>query len=493
MSENIMSKEELELFEKKKAILGEYAKKIQYVNDSSARSSRQSEIELEALKEMIANPERYHKELVQISDQMYKTSGIYKRMVHYVSTSSTYSYVVDPIVNLGENFKKKKEVERYKESYMNAIQRMGKINFKDEFSRIFKIALVNDVVYLYEHEDKDSLYLQQLPHDYCRISSITDGVFGFAMDFSYFDGKEVLLDSFPPEFKNKFLIYKNDRNMQWQEINPNKSFAFKYHNEYPNIIIPPFVSMLPAIKELEDGKKRAKLKQQMDNFMILVQNVPLNDKSQSANQFRVELDTAFMFHDMIEESLPENFSLITSGLPIEAIKMDKKATEDDITSKATREIFDEAGITQFLFNSEKSTAIGVKSSIKAIEQMTFDLISKVERWSSRRLKTMSGEYKFKTRFLDITHNSKEEAISDYIKTGSTGTATRRELMAASGQTPLEALNSFELESVLGLQEKMQPLASSHTMKTGDSVGGRPKKDLGEISEKTEEWQNSNDV
>jgi hypothetical protein len=61
----------------------------------------------------------------------------------------------------------------------------------------------------------DSFAFQNLNADYCKNSSIEDGVYNFAYDFSYFDSNRDKLPNYPPEFETMYNQYKADsQNLQ---------------------------------------------------------------------------------------------------------------------------------------------------------------------------------------------------------------------------------------------------------------------------------------
>ena len=71
------------------------------------------------------------------------------------------------------------------------------MNIRHEFTRALTVAFRDDVYYGYAWETNDSYTFQQLDQDYCKISSIEDGVYNFAFNFSYFDANSERLTEFP--------------------------------------------------------------------------------------------------------------------------------------------------------------------------------------------------------------------------------------------------------------------------------------------------------
>jgi hypothetical protein len=79
------------------------------------------------------------------------------------------------------------------------------MNIKHEFSKILHSVIKEGVFFGYIHQSKDSFFIQQLDSDFCKITFVEDGLYGFAFNFSYFFTYPERINMFPDEFKK---IYK---------------------------------------------------------------------------------------------------------------------------------------------------------------------------------------------------------------------------------------------------------------------------------------------
>ncbi|MFS0643685.1 hypothetical protein [Siminovitchia sp. 179-K 8D1 HS] len=445
----------------------------------SKRNSAISKFDANQVAAWLQNPSRYEKQLRQLSNYFYNVSSHYKRIIWYLALLPTYAYVLEPM-----EMPNKLNKEKYLKAYLKNLQEIEKMNLSHELINVSKIAYKEDTFYGYIYESKDSFFFHKLNPDYCKISSIEDGVFNFAFDFSYFDRNNEL-ESYPDEFKRKYNTYKSTKE-KWIEIDSDKSACFKVNEEILEYDLPPFNTMFESIFDLDEYKKIKKAKAKIDNFLLLTQKIPMDEKNPDLNKFLIDLDLAMKFHGMISDSLPDGVGLATSPMEITATRMEKSKSDTDTIAQAQREVYTDAGVSQFIFNSDKNTSIGLSKSIIADEQIAFSFLRQVERWINRRLKKMPGQYKFQLKFLDQTVFNRTEMTDLYLKAAQASMPVINELGASLGMSPLDLYNKAQLENeVLGLHDMLKPLASSHTQSKGDVDKGRPVKDDDEVADSTQ--------
>ena len=494
-----MEKVNSELRERKMEILfselTKFSKNYVTIPENNRRGGRGSNnYTPERLLRFLESPEQYSNELVNFSEYLFNVSATYNKIINFYATLPTYAYSVDARNLLDEDA----DLDLVRKNYVKTLELLEKMNLRHELQKLMKVAYKRDVVYGYEMETNDSYYIMHMPHEHCRISSIEDGVFNYKFNFSIFEGNEDLLESYPPEFEKEFRAFLREKNAkgnkvqnpEWRELDSKRAFAIKINEDvmYP---LPPFVSSMESALDEDMYRKIKKNKDALDNFMALVQHIPLDDDSQTEDTFRISLNLAMEFHRQAESVLPEGIGLITSPMKIEAIKLEKSKRDDDLEMIAKDNTLSNAGLPPNIFSPNNKTASGIKYAVQYLEQMSYAPLRQVERWLNRKLKRQSGRFKFKVRMIDVTHYSKDEKFQLYLNASQYGFATRQEVGATLDMSPLDTYNKIRLEQdILGLDEMMVPLASSHTQSKGDSEskGGREKKDDQEISESTEIWR-----
>lgn len=453
---------------------------MQDVSKVSRTSTFLSRFKVEEVSKWLQNPSQYEKQLRQLSQYLYNVSPHYRRLILYMSQMPIYAYTVEPY-----DMPDKIDVEKFKKQYKKTLQQIEKMNVRHEFSKASKTAFREDFFFAYIHESKDSFFFQKLNPDNCRISSIEDGVFNFAFDFSVFDRDKDLLDTYPIEFKEKYQTFKSlGRDSQWQELGSDNTLAIKIQDDLLEYGLPPFNTVFEAVFDLDEYKRMKKARTKVDNFMLLIQKIPMDDKNPDINKFLVDLTLAAALHEKASEVVGDNIGLVTTPLEITPIRTDQSKNSQDLIAQATREVYSDSGISQHLFNSDKTTSTGLAQSITVDEQIAFSFLRQVERWINRRLKKMSGQYKFNFKFLDITVFNQEDKFDMYLKGAQSGLPVITEAAASIGLSPLDLMNKATLENeILGLHNILQPLKSAHTQ-SGKDGAGAPKKDDKEISDST---------
>ena len=460
-----------QLFEEQVRLFKTAVNRMNYTD----KKKKQSVIsyDIDTINKWLNNPVTYEAQLRTLSQYFYNVSALYKLIVRYMALMPTYAYTVIPT-----DMPEKVDKVKLKKQYMKTLSYIDKLNIPHEMIKALLIAFKEDTFFGYEHESKDSYFIQQLDAKYCRISSIEDGVFNFAFDFAYFDSYKEELELFPNEFKRKYKTYK-DTKERWIELDPLKSVCFKVNSDFL-YSLPPFATMFQSIVDLDEYKAIKKARAKNDNFMAFIQKIPLDEKNPDINKFLIDLDLAMTFHNMASDTLPEGVGVITSPMEIEAVKTEKNKTDSDLVSEAYREAFRDGGVSEFLFNSDKNTSVGLAKSILTDEEVVFAMLRQIERWVNRKLKNQSGVYKFKIKMLDITVFNRDDMHKKYLESAQYGIPVILEIGATLGMTPLDFVNKVTLESdILGLHEILKPLQSSFNKL---DEGGQPEKPENKISD-----------
>ena len=98
----------------------------------------------------------------------------------------------------------------YRVDYSNV---MSAMSVKTQFPKILTVCLREDTYYGTMWVTNDSITIQQLPSEYCAISTIEGNVLNVTFDFSYFDSRKSLLEYYPVEFKTKYEIYSKNKTL----------------------------------------------------------------------------------------------------------------------------------------------------------------------------------------------------------------------------------------------------------------------------------------
>ena len=437
------------------------------------------------VQEWLANPQKSEKNLRHLVRFLFVSSSHFRRAVLYFATLPMFKYTVEMY---GCTDFDELDSKNVKKKFLEAVNYLDVMNIEHEFSKISLICWLEDTFFGYEYRLKDSYFIQPLDPDYCRISSIEDGVLNFQYDFSYFNSKEEELNRFGTEFKEKYDKYKNDKNLRWQELDSDKSVCLKINENY-DFSIPPLSGILTSLYDIEDFKQLKKAKTELENYLILGFGIPYRkDSSEKENAFALSLDKALEFYEMAINQLPEQVGALLSPFDkIEAIRVDKNDKSTNTVEEAEDAFYNDAGISKMLFNSSANGAALTKS-IEIDESIIFKFIKQCERWINRKLKNFCKKILFKTYFLEMTYMSRDSYIKNLKEASMAGVPSKMRYAVAIGLSPSSILHNQYLESILDIPNSWTPLQLSYTQSGNE--GGRPLKADEDLTESGENTRNS---
>lgn len=432
---------------------------------------------------------RNQEKLVEISQLLYANSPQYKRLVQYFGGMALFSHVLLPVKDISK-YKKDKVVKQY--TQIGELIRL--MNLRHEMTKLMISAFVEDVFYGYVHRTKKDFYIQKIDSKLCKITSVEDGVFNFSIDMSFFQKNEDTLHQWADEIQQKYRQWKimkskNPKLSEWVELDAENTICIKVNEEILEIF-PPFAGSFDAIYDIEGFKRLRKDREEIGNYMILTQELPMRKDSENNNDFMIDRDMMMYFHNMAVDVVPENVGVITSPMKIEPLKFDRDKVDNDGVAKAERDFWSGNGTSQLLFNADKSTSQGLLMSIKTDEEIVFGVLTQIERWVNRFLKFQFSDLMFNIDILDVTHFNQSDKHKMYLESAQFGIPVKSHIGATLGLSPIEIMNMAYLENdILELHEKFIPLMSSHTMSTKDITGnkgedGRPPKEADEVSDET---------
>ena len=139
----------------------------------------------------LSNPYQYEKQLRRAVTYIYGASSHFRRLIQYFAGLSDLSFVVSPyrIDPASANIK---SINR---NYRKVLNAMSAMNVRTQFPKILTVCLREDVFYGTMWVTNDNITIQQLPSDYCTISTIEGNVPNVTFDFSYFDARSALLET----------------------------------------------------------------------------------------------------------------------------------------------------------------------------------------------------------------------------------------------------------------------------------------------------------
>lgn len=434
------------------------------------------------ISEYLKNPYTYQQQLRKAVTYIYGASPHFRRLIQYFTGLSDLAYVVSPY-RIDPKTANVKSVNR---NYRKVLNAMSAMSVRTQFPKIITVCLREDTYYGTMWVTNESITIQQLPADYCAVSTIEGNVLNVTFDFSYFDGHSQYLEFYPAEFQSKYKVYQTNRRMRWQELDSPTSFAIKCNNDILDYPLPPFAGILREVYDLEDYKQLKLTKTTLENYAMLVMTIGLNENG----EWQIDLDKAKEFWRNLDSVLPDEIGSVLTPLPINKISFEKSHTGDtDTIADAEQNLFSAAGVSSLLFNNDKASANALVLSIKADQSVTFGIVKSIEDAVNRFIQSQAYGKNFKVTFLDCSPFNRKEVGDMYLKACQYGVPMVSYYCASQGlsQSEMDCMNFLE-NDILNIKSTFIPLQSSTTQSAapGGDEGGAPQKEIDDLSESGEQ-------
>jgi hypothetical protein len=417
-----------------------------------------------------------------MSREFFRTNGLYRRMILYFATMSTYDTLLVP------KFYDKPSTTGFLQNYNNALYYLDKMNIASEFSRIFTNVLVDGIYYGLVVNEQSNFTFYDLPLEYCRTQfKNSTGLNVLEFDMRYFDkirnGQTLAksLAGFPRSVQNYYKQYTANRNIlsNWMVIQNDEGVAFYYKD-----LSPFFVSMIPALVDLKDYKGMEKKRDEQELSKILIQQLPLDEN----NELVFDLAEAKEIHRGIVQMLQNSPSVdvLTTfcEAKIESLQDGRQTVRDNL-EKVERSVYNEAGVSKNLFATDSSTALD--ASIKGDFAIVCDVLEGFSIWINSYVSkkfSVKNEYFFEVNILPISHYNREDVLDKYLTAAQNG-FSKILVGIASGIKQSNLMNILTLENdILGLPDVMKPLQTSNTLSAAESTGTGNTKKLKDKTAKT---------
>lgn len=427
--------------------------------------------------DMLGSPQKYEKEIRELSGFIYLVSSHYRRLVDYYSTILLYNYSIIP-TKLTVKPPKKTE---YKNDFFYVVNECEKYNLKHEATKAIKVAIRDGVYFGLEYETEDSYYIKPFDSRYAKISSIEDGVFKFSVDMAYFMGKEYLLPMYGTNFINAYDAYKGNskknikanKNLKWFE--PDNGICLKCDESDPIYSLPFFTGLLLSVFDIEDYKMLQKAKTENDNYKVLSAKMDTDENGVPLMDFEI----AQKYYGQMAQNLPDGIGLLMSPFEVQDFSFQNSTASDKSNVVLAEESFwTGAGTSSLLFGSTKATSsASLTLSVKPDEAISFAILQQFERFFNKKIKLMNLKNSFKLSFSNQSIFNSDEIINRLSKASMYGVPSKMQYASALGMSPSDVIGmSYIEDDILGLGKKtwVNPLVSS-SVQSGNPTddGGRP--------------------
>ncbi len=459
-----------------------------------------------------------------ISNFFYRTSGIYSRLCRYMAYLYKYDWFVTPYINgcdgliienpemgLNTNNIALKQRKKQFNNFFQVLNYFENFEIKKFFGQVALKVIKNGCYYGYLIPKSDRMNIQELHPGYCR-SRLKEGnrpVVEFNMNYfnDYFrddTARSRVLDLFPEEFKKGYKLFKQNKLLPifegdsygWYVLDPKRTIKFNINGED----FPPFISVIPAILDLDAAQDLDRKKMAQKLLKIIIQKMPLDKNSELV----FDVDEAEQLHNNAVRMLSRaiGVDVLTTFADVDVADMSDKGntTSTDELMKVERTVFNEAGVSQLQFNSDSNIALN--NSISNDEASMYNLLVQFESFLNLMLEPFNKtpkRYYYRAQLLTTTIYNYKEMAKLYKEQAQMG-YTKMLPSVALGQTQSSVLaNAYFENDVLDLVRVFIPPLTSNTMNAealqnrGNTTGkpqqenqnvGRPEKQDNEKSQKT---------
>ena len=450
----------------------------------------------------------------EISNFFFESSGIYKRLCRYMAYLYRYDWIVTPYIN--ESSKEDSEKNsKIIDATLNDFHKILRFFDLSELKRLFgEIALKvvkNGCYYAYKIPTDKKIILQELDPNYCRSRFTSNGRPVVEFNMRYFDTmfknvkeREKILKIFPKEFLKGYVAYKKGEleplfagdTAGWYVLDPTNTIKFNVNNDDE----PMFMSIIPAIIDLNEAQDLDKKRMAQKLVKIIIQKLPL-DKN---GDLIFDMDEAQQLHANASRMVGKamGVDVLTTFADVDVADMadtGNTAAKDEL-EKVERSVYNEAGVSQMQFNTDGNIAL--EKSILNDEASLYDLIAQFEAFLNDYLEIYNRrpkKYYFRLQILTTTIYNYKEMSKLYKEQMQVGFSKMLPQIALGQSQSSILANAYFENEILDLVNLFIPPMMSSTMnsdvlnrvnqqnkenKSGESTGGRPEKADDEKSEKT---------
>ena len=453
-------------------------------------------------------------EMREISKFYFETSGIYSRLCKYMAYMYRYDWMVTPYIN--DEVASEKDKDTALTDFYKILLYLDNSELKKLFGEIALKVVKNGCYYGYLVPTAKRITVQELPVNYCRSRFIVNGRPAIEFNMRYFDlafkdttQRVKMLNLFPAEFKRGYILYKEGKlppqfagdTEGWYLLDVNATIKFNINGDDA----PMFMSVIPALIDLDEAKDLDKKKMAQELLKIIIQKMPV-DKN---GDLVFDVDEAQQLHNnavaMLKKAI--GIDVLTTFADVQVADMSDNrstATTDDL-ERVERGVYNEAGISQMQFNTDGNIAL--EKSIRNDEASLYNLILQFEGFINdviEKYNKKPKKYYYRAQILTTTIYNYQDMAKIYKEQMQVGFSKMLPQIAMGQAQSTILANAYFENDMLDLVNVFIPPMMSSTMNSdvlnrvnhqnkenkanggnsSDSQGGRPEKSDDEKSEKT---------
>ena len=458
--------------------------------------------------------ENDYAEMREISNFYFETSGIYSRLCKYIAYMYRYDWMVTPYIN--EDTASEKDQNTALLEFYKILLYLDNSELKRLFGEIALKVVKNGCYYGYLISNSKRVTVQELPVNYCRSRFIVNGRPAVEFNMRYFDvafkdatQRMKILNLFPTEFKKGYILYKEGKlppmfagdKAGWYLLDVQSSIKFNIGGDDA----PMFMSVIPAIIDLDEAKDLDRKKMAQDLLKIIIQKMPV-DKN---GDLVFDVDEAQQLHNnavnMLKKAIGIDVLTTFADVQVADMNSNRATTATDDLERVERAVYNEAGVSQMQFNTDGNIAL--EKSILNDAASLYNLILQFESFMNdiiEKYNKKPKKYYYRAQILTTTIYNYQDMAKIYKEQMQVGFSKMLPQIAMGQAQSTILANAYFENELLDLVNVFIPPMMSSTMNSdvlnrvnqqnkenknngwndSDSQGGRPEKSDDEKSEKT---------
>lgn len=428
---------------------------------------------LEKLQDAINNPASHSNLIIGVSRFLMNKSQFYKRLCYYFSKMGLFNYSIDVYDVKIDDINSKAEQDKMKKMFAAVCSEFEKISLKHEMLKIMDTLITEDVFYGLIFEDGVDFFINKLNPSICKIQQIQDGVYNFKVRLSGID--PIQIGTYPDYLQQAYIDYRNGEDYfdGWYIPPAEKQVCFKL-NESCLYSMPLLFALITDVLDLDVYKKLKLQKARVDNYKAIVVEIPIDEDA--VDKPLLTDETLAVFAEMNKANMPDDIGMIHAPGKVTAVSFKDNTNNTNNLSDAISNLYDNAGVSNELFNSG-SSGTAFKLSIENDAAIIYAFYRQCERYFTRFIKLRKynkSAYKFAIRIQDSTVFNRYDVADAFLKASQNGEPFKMDYGVALGKSPSRQLGSLFLENhILELHKEYIPLSTSFTSTGEDISGGRP--------------------
>lgn len=440
---------------------------ISSIDELMKKISTRRKITTDKIETLMEDPNKNATALQQQMEVMRACNGILKEIMFYKSNLPTFDHYL-----LVDDVSKYKTKDKLEKDYLKAIYELERYNVKI-FSRWnIEEVLRKGELYIFKEDDGESINYFKIPNSQCKITYMKGMLQGYSIKLSEITEKTkpsypMFIQKLYDKYKNGKL--KNDKNYvdNYYKLPIENAVAFSI-DMYESKSAPYYSSLLLDLSRIEDLQTLNMDSAASDNFKLIHQLLP-SDKN---GEITIPFETAQMYHLAVKNEMPPGVTAVSTPYKVESVTLTNNSAKNyNYITDLKNNLYNGSGVDSSLFNSEnKSNNQNVIYSGIIDSLLAFNLLERIKLWLNFDFKSNKYLKNFRIVFCNSTSYNQDAKWQSAVNNSATYNG-RLEMLALGGKSPLEAYSTLKMESLLGIDELIYPLANAHTQSS--DKGGRP--------------------